>query len=220
MFLILGSSPIWAQSVYTERDSIEDAQVMEQFFYKTKFQVSLSHEKTLLAKGVDIKMNILKVGVQYRKNYKMGLYYGFSKSYNTYEPELPSVAHYETRILAFGGYFEYVFIEDYRWYLGAPVSIGRGKAVGIAYDVNNDELPYNNWESDNFGIFSMGANGGFNINHWITLSGGLGYRFTNSANPNSKKNLRTLFYTYGLKVKFGHLLTTVFHHKDVNSLLQ
>ena len=45
----------WAQNTYTERDSIEDAQIMEAFFYKTKFQVVLSHEKTLLTSGVNVK---------------------------------------------------------------------------------------------------------------------------------------------------------------------
>ncbi|MGB0806924.1 MAG: hypothetical protein ACPGRC_09555 [Salibacteraceae bacterium] len=208
----------FAQSYYTERDSIEDNQIMQEFFYKTKFQVTLSHEKTLLTQGVNMKMNVLKIGIQYKKNYKMGMFFGISKAYRTYEPEASGVSYYETNVGAFGGYFEYVIIEDYRWYLGTPLSFGRGRVLGEAYNSNDNSVPNHDWESENFGMFSFGVNGGYNINYWLTLSGGLGYRFISNASANTDANFNTLYYTYGVKFKLGHLVTNVFHRKRVNKM--
>lgn len=206
------------QSLYTERDSIEDAQIMREFFYKTKFQVTLSHERTLLKSGVNVKMNILKLGIQYKKNYKMGMYFGFSKTYNTLKPVVPNVSYYETVISTMGAYFEYVMIENYRWYVGIPTTIGRAKVSGSAVNNEGNYWIDKNWESNNFGVFSLGANGGYNINHWLTLSAGLGYRFTSSASPDAHEDLNTLFYTYGVKFKFGHFLTSIIHPKRVRKM--
>jgi hypothetical protein len=163
-------------------------------------------------------MNVLNLGFQLKKDYNFGMFFGLSKTYNTYLPAEIAVSHYETNIFAYGGYFEYVFLENYRWYFGVPISLGRGKVSGLAMDGNNKRISEYDWESANFGVFSMGVNSGLNLNHWLTFALGLGYRFTASANPETQDLLSTPFYTYGVKIKLGHFVTTTFHHKRVNKM--
>ena len=207
-----------AQSEYTQRDSIDDAEVMYKFYYKTKFQIDLSHERTLLTKGVNVKMNLLKLGLQYRKNYKFGLLLGISRPYRWYDHSVDNVDYFETNISAFGGFFEYVFIENYRWYVGFPATIGSARINGEAINRIGENDPVNDFRSSRFGITSIGANGGYNINYWLSLTLGLGYRFTMNAVPEGKQRLSSPFYSYGVKFKLGHFTTSVFHKKRVNKM--
>lgn len=209
---------VWSQSIYSERDSIEDAQIMQAFFYKTKFQVTLGHENTLITQGTRIRLNSLKVGLQMKQKYKFGLYFGFSRTYNTYKPENIEVAHYETNITGFGGYFEYVFIENYRWYMGIPFTLGNARVYGEAVDANGHNLPKYDWESERIGVYSLGLNGGYNINYWLTLTAGCGYRLTSNADHDTRQTLNTLFYNYGIKFKLGHFFTSVIHPKRVRKM--
>ncbi len=215
LIFVLGWNFGFTQFHSSERDSVLDAEIREKFYYKTKFVFDLSHERTLLTAGVNVKMNVLRIGVQYQKKYKFGLYYAISRTYETYEPIVPEVNNYQTNILGWGGFFEYVMIENYRWYLGTPFAFGQGWVSGLAFDEDNNRIAAHDYSTDRFGMFSLGANGGYNVNYWLGLYGGVGFRFTNGAGQQSTDRLTTPFYSYGVKVKIGHFFTTIFHHKRV-----
>lgn len=216
--LVLGWNFGFSQFHSSERDSVINAEIEHKFYYKTKFIFDLSHERTLLTPGVNVKMNVLRAGFQYKKNYKFGMFFAVSKMYETYEPVVSGVAKYETNILGWGGFFEYVLIENYRWYLGTPVALGQGWVSSTAFDENQKRVKEHDFSTDKFGMFSLGVNGGYNVNYWLGMYGGIGFRITNGAGPESSERLTTPFYSYGMKVKIGHFFTTVFHHKRVQRM--
>lgn len=222
IILILGvlccSLTSGAQFYSSQRDSIQDVEILDAFYYKTKFIIDLTHERTLLNPGINVKMNVLRIGFQFMKNYKVGMYFAISKTYETYASEINDVALYETNLRGNGVFFEYVIIENYRWYLGASSTFGRGWVIGEAIDMNGIRLEQFDFETDKFGVFSIGVNGGYNVNYWLGMQGGVGYRFTHNASSNNKQQLTTPYYSAGLSMKFGHLLTTVFHHKRVQKM--
>ena len=87
-------------------DSLEEERIMKEFYYKTKFQVRLAHERTLLTKGIDVKINALRMGFQFKKHYKVGLQGFVSRVYQTDPIDVPEVNYYNTAIVGYGAYFE------------------------------------------------------------------------------------------------------------------
>ncbi|MFT4753939.1 MAG: hypothetical protein ACI85Q_001494 [Salibacteraceae bacterium] len=206
LFLACSVTPMYAQESYTNKDAIRDSDIMEWFFYKTKFWVVLGHEKILLTSGVNVKMNMFKVGFQCRKNYKFGLYLGWSEGCNTFYPKLV------------GSCFEYAFIENYFGYVRAPITIGRGKMEGLAMQEERNSTKSHDWESDELGFFSLDPHGRINLNHWLTFASGISYRFTSSTSLDARELLSAPFYSYGVKFKLGQLITSALHHKEVNKM--
>ena len=203
-----------SDSTYIQ-DSIYDANIINEFYYKTKFQVGLSNQRTLLTSGVNIKINALNIGFQFKHHYKVGIFGLLSNSYQLNQLEVPEVAYYEAAILGYGAYFEYVLFENYRYYLGFPFKVSNAWVAAQAFDENGDLLHEQRLKSDNFGMTSLGVSAGYNINFWLTLSTGLGYRAAFSTQEHENDLLSTPFYTFGIKVKLGSFITTVSRHKEV-----
>ena len=197
------------------QDSINDAKIINEFYYKTKFQVSLSNQRTLLTSGVDIKINALNLGFQFKHHYKVGIFGLLSNSYRLDQLEVPEVAYYEAVILGYGAYFEYVLFENYRYYLGFPFKVSNAWVGAQAFDENDKRLQEHNLKSNNFGMTSLGVSAGYNINFWLTFSTGVGYRVAFSEQDHENALLSTPFYTFGIKVKLGSFITTVSRHKEV-----
>jgi len=212
------SLPLIAQDFGATADSIEEARIMNEFYYKTKFQVRLAHERTLLTKDVDIKINTLRVGFQFKRHYKVGLQGFISRNYQIEAIEEPEVSYYNAAIVGYGAYFEYVFIENYRYYLGAPVTLSTAWVSGLAHDQNDKRIDEYDWTSNKFGVFSLGASGGYSINYWLSIFAGLGYRFSFSKDQSENELLTTPFYSFGVRVQFGHFIKTVFNHQEVNKM--
>jgi hypothetical protein len=197
------------------QDSINDAKIINDFYYKTKFQVSLSNQRTLLTSGVDIKINALNIGFQFKHHYKVGIYGLLSDQYRLNHLETPGVAYYDGILLGYGAYFEYVLLENYRYYVGFPFTVSNAWVNAIAFDEGGNRLKEYQLSSDKFGMTSLGVSAGYNINYWLTFLTGVGYRaaFSNHAHENNL--LSTPFYTFGIKVKLGSFITTISRHKDV-----
>jgi hypothetical protein len=218
IILILLGLNVSAQFDTSLYDSIEEARIMNEFYYKTKFQVRLAHARTLLTKEIDIKINTFRVGFQFKQHYKVGLQGFVSKTYQTESVDVPEVEYYNTAVVGYGAYFEYVFIENYRFYLGAPFSISQGWVRGEAINNNGKRASEYDWMTNKFGIISVGGTGGYSINYWLSVSAGLGYRFSFSNDRAENKLLTTPFYSFGIRVQFGHFITTVFKHQEVNKM--
>lgn len=218
--LVFGSFSVFSQGYAPEKDAIEDSIILREFYYRTKFQLRLSHERTLLTSGVNIKLNNLKIGFQFKKHYKAGAILFTSKRYRTYDESLPTNFYYETTILGYGAYFEYVIIDNYRYYIGVPLNVSRAYVSRNAHDLNGDRMKHLDYTSDGFGLVSLGATGGLNLNYWFTVSAGLGYRLSYSGSKEENAVLNTPFYSFGLKLRFGNLMTSVFHNKDVKRMKQ
>ncbi|UTW66525.1 hypothetical protein KFE94_18045 [bacterium SCSIO 12643] len=208
----------FGQSFGSTADSIEEARIMNEFYYKTKFQVRLAHERTLLTKGVDVKINALRVGVQFKQRYKFGLQGFISRIYRTEPIEVPEVSYYNTAIVGYGAYFEYVFIENYRYYLGVPVTLSNAWVTGNARDHSDERIEQYDWISNRFGVFSLGTSGGYSVNYWLSVFAGLGYRFSFSKDQSQNDLLTTPFYSFGIRVQLGHFIKTVFKHQEVNKM--
>ena len=71
---------------------------MNEFYYKTKFQVRLAHERTLLTRGIDVKINTLRMGFQFNRHYKVGLQGFVSRVYETEPIDIPEVNYYNTAL--------------------------------------------------------------------------------------------------------------------------
>ncbi len=200
---------------YTVQDSINDAKIINEFYYKTKFQVRLSNQRTLLSSGVDIKINALNIGFQFKHHYKLGLFGLLSNRYVLSAEENPGVAYFEASVLGYGAYFEYVLFENYRYYLGLPFTVSSAFVGAQAFDNNDNALKEQDLRSDNFGMTSLGVSAGYNINFWLTFSTGVGYRLAFSGQDEENDLLSTPFYTFGVKVKLGSFITTISRHKEV-----
>ena len=185
------------------QDSINDAKIINEFYYKTKFQVRLSNQRTLLTSGVDIKINALNIGFQFKHHYKVGVFGLLSNNYRLTQIETPGVAYYDAAILGYGAYFEYVLFENYRYYLGFPFTVSNTWVGAQAFDENGKVLHEQRLKSDKFGMTSLGFSAGYNINFWLTFSTGLGYRVAFSNQEHENNLLSTPFYTFGIKVKLG-----------------
>ena len=209
-----------SQSEVSDEEIKEDSIVLREFYYKTKFQMRLSHERTLFTTGVSIKLNNLKIGFQIKKNYKVGLLLFLSKQYRVYDEILPPDFYYETSILGYGSYFEYVLHDNYRYYISFPLNFSRAFVSKTAYNGNGDRFKHLDYFSDGFGLVSLGVNGGLNLNYWLTLSAGLGYRLSYSGSKEENALLNTPFYSMGVKLRIGNLITSVFHTKDVKRMKQ
>jgi len=215
IFSIFGFS----QEYTSTRDSIKDAEVLRYFKYRTKLQFRIGHERTLLKTGVNIKLNTFRLGVQFKYRYKLGVITFISKRYNTVS-EVPEVSYYKTALVGIGFYGEYVFIDTYRFYLGAPISFSSARISSLAQDNSDNSIKEYNWKSDRFNVFSMGVTGGYNVNYWLTFSAGLGYRITYSTLESENNMFSTPFYSIGFKWRFGQFVETIFHHKKVVRMKQ
>jgi len=220
LFIAMGYASLgWSQNYTSERDSIEDAEILHYFKYRTKLQFRIGHERTLLNTGVNVKLNTFRLGLQFKYRYKFGVIAFVSKRYNTVS-QVPEVNYYKSAIVGFGIYGEYVFIDTYRFYLGAPVSFSSARVKSLAQDNSDNPLQQFDKFSDRFNVFSMGVTGGYNINYWLTLSAGLGYRYTYSTQQGERNRFNTPFYSLGLKWRFGQFVETIFQHKKVVRMKQ
>jgi hypothetical protein len=213
--LIIGSFEMYSQEYYPTQDSIEDAEVLDRFYAKTKFQLRLSHDRTLLTTGVNVKINTLKIGFQFKKHYKVGGTLFLSKTYTTQSELLPVGSSYSSNIVGYGAYFEYVILENYRYVVSVPFMVSRAWVGHLAYDENGNRTPSYDRLSSKFGLVSLGVTGGYSVNYWLVLSAGLGYRLSFSGNAEENKLLSTPFYSLGVKFKASQLFTSVFHRPDV-----
>ena len=218
--LTLGFANAYSQAYEPESIAMEDSLILREFYYRRKFQIRLSHERTLLTSGVNIKLNNLIFGFQIKKNYKFGGILFISKSYRTNKDWLPSGAYYKSSILGYGAYFEYVIIDDYRYYVGFPLNITKAWGSSIAYNANNKRIREYDTTSKGFGMIALGVSGGLNLNYWLTLSVGLGYRVSYSGSKEENDLLTTPYYSLGVKLRFGNLMTSMFDHKEVQRMKQ
>ena len=217
LILVLGfiSEISLGQVSNVEVDSLTDEQIEYDFYHKTKFELELSQTNTWLKKGINVKVRSLNIGLQFNRNYKFGVSGILSKRYQTTYEDYPEIGYFETSLLGFGTYFEYLLIKNYRLEVGFPLAVGKVWATNEAYSTEKTRIPASDFTSNGFGLFSIGANGEYSINYWLAFGLGLGYRFSIGANSNTSQNLSTPYYSFGIKLQLGKFVKTIFHHEQV-----
>lgn len=189
-------------------DSLTDEQVEYEFFYKTKFQLEFASANALLTQGTSINVRGIHIGIQYKHHYKMGVTNLFSQ-YSIANPNDTTSTRYGYRLGGFGVYFEYVAIENYRWYLSAPFTIANAWVEQTPFD--NDNLPISSQRvrGADFAYTSIGVSGGYSVFYWLAIAGGVGYRKSFIDNREINNLLSTPYYNIGVKFRFGRFMKTI-----------
>ena len=210
------SIAIIAQDV--DYDTLTDAEVEHEFYGKTKFEFKLSRDRSIITSGKPIRGSTLKIGVRFKRNYKVGFAIFFSDELDIQAPENPDISHYKLSFDGVGIYSEYVVFKNYRFEFSTPVSLVSVKAKAKAFNLNEDRASHADTASNRFGMFSLGVGGTYNLNYWLGVGAGLGYRFAFSDNAENNNILSTPFYAFGIKIQLGKLYKTTFHHEQVLKL--
>lgn len=196
-------------------DSLTDEQVEYEFFYKTKFQLEFASSRAFLAQNTSINITGIHLGVQFRHHYKFGVTFLNSEQYLTQVDNDPVIKYESHGLTGAGVYFEYVIIENYRYYLSVPLTLANTVVRSVPYDYSDNPIPVRSYESPNFPFTSLGVSGGYSVLYWLALSGGVGYRNTFADDPEVKSVLSTPYYNFGLKFRFGRFVKNVMQRDHV-----
>lgn len=205
-----------SQTSHTYSDTLTNEEVDYEFFGKTRYHFELAHARTLLTEDIDFKVNFIKMGVQFKKRYKTGIAFVLSRIYTVEatSEQINEVDNYNSQLRGTGTYFEYVWLENYRYYFSTGLDISSVYFNFNAFK-NGDRVHHKDYKTARFAMGAFGVSGGYSINYWLVLAGGLGYRFAFSDHDQFNKELTTPYYSIGLKLKFGNLYKTIFHHDKV-----
>lgn len=203
-----------AQDVSLPADTMTDAEIEHMFFYKTRYQVRIGSERSIFSEN-NIKLNYYKFGVQFKKHYKTGLVLFGSRETPLSGVETPEVAQFNLKVTGIGAYFEYVFIENYRFSVSSPLTLGYTRIKAKAYDDELNRISSFDKKSGYYGFMSIGATATMSINYWLVLSTGFGYRQVFAASSTNSGYLSSPYYSVGFKIRVGNLWRTMFHHKEV-----
>lgn len=199
-------------------DTLTDAEVEHEFYGKTKFEFKLSRDRSVMSEGYQVKGSTWKIGVRFKKHYKVGMALFFSDNHMIEAVKDANVQYYKLSFSGIGMYTEYVIFKNYRFEYAIPVSLLSVKAKAKAFNVNDDHMKYADTISNSFGVLSCGFSATYNLNYWFGVGGGIGYRFSFSDNPDNNEILGSPFYSFGVKIQLGKLHKTMFHHEYVLKL--
>lgn len=197
-----------AQKRY-QLDSLTDEQVEYEFFYKTKIQLEFASSNALLTQGTSVNVTGIQLGVQYKHHYKFGITFLNSERYLLDNTEDVGIKYESSQLFGLGAYFEYVILENYRWYLSTPFTIANAWIIHTPYDYEDNPIVVRRYDTPDFPFASIGASGGYSILYWLAIGGGIGYRksFVDDAEVN--KVLSTPYYNIGVKFRFGRFMKTL-----------
>ncbi len=160
-------------------------------------------------------LSAIKLGLEYNKDFRFGAEYYLQDnaatmhSYsgdNTFELR-------EVRYLA--AYFQYMFINNYRWEFGLPISLGFGKGIIREFDSKGDLVSQKTRSV--FSASQIGISLQYNVNYWFGLNIGLGQRFAFTTDAEMRRYLTVSYYSLGVRIRIVKLAKTIFAHKKVKA---
>jgi hypothetical protein len=161
-------------------------------------------------------MNGLRLGLEYYEKYRFGLgFYGSDRVSIPKFSKAPPGANVEVEFNYNTVFFEYVFIENYRWEISAPLLWGSGTANFHYLNENGAEVSA---LSQKIPVISTNGVVEYKLIPILGLGLGLGYRFLfpDKSKIEDATQIRSTFnapfYYLHLKLHFGELFKCLFNN--------
>lgn len=190
-------------------DTLTDEYIQWEFFEKPRIELKITHQRTLITEGVNVKFNGINLGYQFKGKYKAGLALFYSETYETTNTDYPDVNYFITQVVGYGAYFEYIAFHNYRYQIGFPISAGTIWEEYTAHVDYKTKIPEYDYRSDSYGLYSLGVNASYSVNYWLLFSVGGGYRHAIGGDPEINNILSNAYYSFGVKFQLGKFIKSV-----------
>ena len=157
--------------------------------------------------------NGFRVGMEYKSKLRFGLLFLGHDAPVDFETFADGGRRSLAHAFSAGGGVEVLIINNYRWELGVPYLIGVGEGLVEWYGLDDRVILRQDKES--FAYHQLGVRGQYNINYWLGVNVGIGYRVGVSPNEELRNFVQSYYTSYGFRIRPSHLLKSIFHHKEL-----
>lgn len=165
-----------------------------------------------------------KLGLELFQNYRMGFAAYYMPKKVAMAPTLSEGATDTTyrkfRMHYYTTFFEWVFIQSYRWELALPVSAGYGRAEVERWEVinrNGNEVSRGWVPGKDIGEFvaTVNVQAHYKIFNWVGIGLGLGWRQIISREPEIQRDFSGVILSYKIKLFPGSLYKALFKKEKI-----
>ncbi len=203
--LMLLSILSFAQNDIDEPKTFEDI-YKKSFHTKPKLDVKFDNRFSFIRDN-DVKTVGLKVGLSFRRKYKLGL--GINQMLLPVEKtvlEGDTALPVNLEYFYFSPYIEYVFFNSKRWEFSLSAQFGFG---GASYQYTNSEGSKVKLVQSTVLSYEPATLIDYKIIRWFGIGTGVGYRFIYFKSPGVDENFSSPEYVIKLKVYLGEIFRTI-----------
>ncbi len=157
--------------------------------------------------------NGFRLGMEYKSKLRFGLLFLGHDAPVDIETFEDGARRSLVYVFSVGGSAEMLIINNYRWELGVPYIIGAG--VGLIEQYGIVERLVLNEDRVSFAYHQLGVRSQYNINYWLGVNVGIGYRVGISPDEELRNFMQNYYTSYGFRIRPSHLLKSIFHHKEL-----
>lgn len=181
-------------------------------FRKWKLDLVLDARTTFVGTSSG-RLGGLRVGMEYRRIHRFGVgLYNLNKGV-----QVQSLEEFDTRVssgtmfLSYTSlFYERVLYFHPKWEVSATVHFGSGKVnADLLIDGNTETVP---WEKS-VKPLEFSASGYYNITYWLSVGGGVGYRFMRRTPEEVREIYNGPVIIAKVKLKFMKLIRSAWNHE-------
>lgn len=208
IILILFFSPYFLLAQYDdERLTIFEDEYKKSFHTKPKLDVKFDNRFSFIRDG-DVKTIGIKVGVSFRRKFKLGL--GINQMLFPVESSVinnsDTLIPVDLEYFYFSPYLEYVYYSSRRWEFSLSTQFGIGAA---SYQYKNEKGEKVKLRESTVLSYEPAMLIDYKIIRWIGIGTGVGYRLVLYKEPIIKENFSSPEYVIKLKIYLGEIVRTI-----------
>lgn len=205
-------------SLFSKKSNYKDTvwivtgpKALDNKFKKWKFDFVFDARQTIISSTV-ARLGGIRIGMEYRRVHRFGIgFYGLGDGIivNSLQEISPLITRANLNLSYTSLFYERVLYFHPKWEVSATAHIGTGRITG-SYTTETGQtrtLPDLNVKP-----FEISTTCYYNLNWWISVGGGVGYRYMRKTPPEVRPIYNAPVAILRVRIKFGKLTKSIWNH--------